>query len=208
MTEKTLSQITSNVNSSGVQFLEKEGQILFSSEEIGHQLGYKDPRKSVNVLFDRNRKELSNYVRDITVMSRDGKPREVRHFTEEGVYILSMLAETPLARDFRIRVARLLRELRERRTELAHEAGYQQGLDAAYALPAAEATRKAAYLDGLREGERLQKRRDGLGTLEKALVYLGKGLHLADAAKLVNVPASTLRERVQRLRRNMAGVRA
>ena len=56
-------------------------------------------------------------------MSTDGKCYEVRHSTEEDVYIISVFANTPKARYFRAKLARLLREIREQRVLQAHEAG-------------------------------------------------------------------------------------
>lgn len=109
--------------------LENNGQILFSSEEIGRQLGYARPSKSINILFNRNHRELRGYAVGIKLMSTDGKSYEVRHFIEEGVYIISMLANTPRAREFRSMLAKLLREIRERRVALARESGYIQGMD-------------------------------------------------------------------------------
>ena len=129
MADNTVSQVTPIINENGLQFIEHQGEILFPSEEIGRQLGYAKPSKSVNILFNRNQKELASYAVGIKLMSTDGKCYETRHFTEEGVYILSMLANTPRARDFRARLAALLRELREKKLELARQAGYQQGLD-------------------------------------------------------------------------------
>ena len=129
MAENSISQSAPVVNENGLHYVECEGQIYFSSDEIGRQLGYARPSKSINILFNRNQKELDSYVRHIKMMCRDGQSRETRCFTEEGVYILSMLAQTPQARDFRARLARLLREIRERRMTLARETGYQQGFD-------------------------------------------------------------------------------
>lgn len=62
MAETTVSQLTPIINENGLKFLEYEGQILFSSEEVGRQLGYKNPSKSINILFNRNQKELDGYA--------------------------------------------------------------------------------------------------------------------------------------------------
>lgn len=110
--------------------------------------------------------------------------REVRAFTEEGVYILPMLANTPKARDFRAQLARLLRNIRERGVEQARELGYQQGRDEALALPTMKAERQAGYLTGMEEGIRIQRRQDGLVGTERALSYMRRGLSLNEAAKL------------------------
>lgn len=200
MAESTVSQLTPTINENGLNFVESNGQILFSSEEIGRQLGYRSPAKSINILFNRNQKELAGYAVGIKLMSTDGKFYEIRHFTEEGVYILSMLANTPQARDFRAKLARLLRNIRERRIELAREAGYRQGLDEARALPAVRAQHQAGYLAGLKEGQRLQRRQDGLAVTERALGYLRRGLSMSETARLCGCHRDTLRRRMDRLR--------
>lgn len=105
-------------------------------------------------------------------MQVDGCLREVRCFTEEGVYILSMLAQTPQARDFRARLARLLREIRERRVALARESGYLQGLD--------EARGETARLFW-RLGPARKRR------LRSAVRYRRMGLGIAAIAKLLDV---------------------
>lgn len=199
MAEKTVSQVTPIINENGLKYVEHEGQIFFSSEEIGRQLGYAKPSKSINILFNRNQIELKGYAVGIKMMSTDGKFYEARCFTEEGVYILSMLANTPRAREFRAKLARLLREIRERRMELARESGYRQGLDEgrAAALPevraAEEARQKTARLIwtlGPKDKRRLRAavryRKMGLGTGSIArLLDIGKreAFHLLRAAE-------------------------
>lgn len=201
MAKNSISQLTPIINENGLKFLEHEGQILFSSEEIGRQLGYKNPAKSINVLFNRNQKELCSYERHINVMCRDGQAREARHFTEEGVYILSMLADTPLAREFRAKLARLLREIRERRVALARESGYQQGKDEALSLPAVQAERKAGYLEGLREGQRYRRKRDGLALLTRVLEYRAKGLNQNEVARLLGIRKQRVSDLMARARK-------
>ena len=142
MAENTLPQTLSTGNGGDLNYVERDGRILFSAHEIGRQLGYRNPSKSVNILFNRNQEELRIYERGIKLMSRDGQAREVRHFTEEGAYILSMLANTPKAREFRANVARLLRGLREARLREAYGEGLRdrrraarEGAEAVLALP-------------------------------------------------------------------------
>ena len=56
MAKNSISQVTPIINENGLNFLEYQGKILFSSEEIGRQLGYSKPSKSINILFSRNQK--------------------------------------------------------------------------------------------------------------------------------------------------------
>lgn len=201
MAKNSISQLTPIINENGLKFLEHEGQILFSSEEIGRQLGYRNPAKSINILFNRNQKELKGYAVGIKVMSTDGKYYEARHFTEEGVYILSMLADTPLAREFRTKLARLLREIRERRVALARESGYLQGKDEALSLPVVQAERKAGYLEGLREGQRYRRKRDGLALLTRVLEYRAKGLNQNEVARLLGIRKQRVSDLMARARK-------
>lgn len=187
MAEQNLSQLTPIINADGLKYVEHEGQVFFSSEEIGRQLGYAKPSKSINILFNRNQRELKSYAVGIKMMSTDGKFYEVRCFTEEGVYILSMLANTPRAREFRAKLARLLREIRERRVDLARESGYLQGLDEGRAatLPEVKAAEAKARQDTARLFWRLgpaRKRR-----LRSAVRYRKMGLGIHDIAKLLDV---------------------
>lgn len=183
MAENTLSQSVPIVNENGLHYVEFEGKIYFSSEEVGRQLGYARPSKSINILFNRNQKELNGYATGIKLMQVDGCLREVRCFTEEGVYILSMLAQTPQARDFRARVARLLREIRERHMELARESGYRQGLDEGRAsvAPLLDEVRGTTARQFWRLGPARKRR------LRTAVRYRKMGLGIAAIAKLLDV---------------------
>lgn len=202
MADDTVSQLTPVVKENPLNFIEENGQILLSAEEIGRHLGYKQPAKAINRIFNRKQKELMGYAVGVKLTSTDGKLYTVRHFSEEGVYILSMLADTPMAADFRARLARLLRELRERRLALAREAGYAQGRDEALSLPAVQAERKAGYLEGMKEGARLQKRRDGLTLLLKIRGYRARGLTLTETGKLLGMSKHAVDQRLRRARKN------
>ena len=187
MAENSISQLTHIINADGLKYVEHEGQIFFSSEEIGRQLGYAKPSKSINILFNRNQRELKSYAVGIKMMSTDGKFYEVRCFTEEGVYILSMLANTPRAREFRAKLARLLREIRERRVTLARESGYLQGLDEGRAATLPEV--KAAEGKARRETAQLFWR---LGPKDKRRMrsvvrYRNMGLGINSIAKLLDI---------------------
>ena len=58
MAEQSLSQLTSIINENGLKYVEHEGQIFFSSEEIGRQLGYAKPSKSINILINPSLRDL------------------------------------------------------------------------------------------------------------------------------------------------------
>lgn len=186
MAENSVSQVTPIINDSGLRFVEQNGQVFFSSEEIGRQLGYKSPSKSINILFSRNRKELDRYATGIKLMQVDGCLREVRCFTEEGVYILSMLADTPCAREFRAKLAKLLRELRQRRVDMVRESAYRQGYDAgrASALPDVLNAENKARKEAAEAVLALHPQRRE--TLKKALRYAKMGLSCREITKLLD----------------------
>lgn len=185
MAEMTVSYLASEVNRNELKFIENNGQILFSAEEIGRQLGYKKPAKSINVIYNRNQKELNSYARGINLMCRDGKPREVRHFTEEGVYILSMLAQTPQAAQFRAKVAALLRHIREERLELARKSGYQQGFDSGRASVLPEVRKAQTSARAEAAGIMLSLPAKRITLLKKAVKYARMGLTVREVAKVV-----------------------
>ncbi len=223
MTKKNLTQLISINKQNPINFVEKDEKILFSSLEIGKQLGYSNPYKAISNLFQRNSFELLNYSTILKVRTVDNKLRDVRHFTEEGVYILSMLANTDNARDFRKRVAELLKNLRQKEMdkaflagfdngrecglkdmELAKEVSYQQGMEYGQSLPCVQIETQKSYLRGLTEGRKIQKaednkKQDNWQKMEKAIDYLGKGVSLKDTARLVKLCPGTIRNRFRRL---------
>ena len=185
MAEMTVSYLASEVNRNELKFIENNGQILFSAEEIGRQLGYKKPAKSINIIYNRNQKELDSYAVGIKLMSTDGKHYQVRHFTEEGVYILSMLAQTPQAAQFRAKVAALLRHIREERIELARESGYQQGFDSGRASVLPEVRKAQTSARAEAAGVMLSLPPKRMGLLRKAVKYARMGLTVREVARVV-----------------------
>lgn len=176
-----------------IVYIEKDGQFLFSAEEIGKQLGYQNPKQSITVLFNRNIKELLAYSVDIKLISTDGKAYSRRHFTEEGVYILSMLANTEQARDFRKRVAELLKTLRQAKAKEIENKAYADAK--AFLMRQISEIEDHAYNKGRQEG----LKEDNWRKMEKAVKLLRKGISLADAAKIIGCNPDTIRERLQRL---------
>lgn len=87
----------------------------------------------------------------------------------------------------------------EHRTELAREAGYLQGVDETRALPAIQAGRRVAYLEGMREGKRLAERKDGLKLITRAQGYLAKGLTRADTARCLGISRQYLQKLLNRV---------
>jgi prophage antirepressor-like protein len=152
-----------------LDFIEKDGEILFTSEEVGKQLGYANPRIAINKLFNQHRNELKHYSSVSETDTEAGK-RETRVFTEEGVYILSMLARTNEAKRFRAKVALLLRKIRERQLTAALVQGRREGVEEIRSLTARQ-----------------------IQGMNSVLRYRGMGLNKTETAKLLGCSRETVR---------------
>ncbi|MDN3515345.1 MAG: BRO family protein [Candidatus Brocadia sp.] len=99
-----------------IEFNEVDGEYCFTAEQIARGLGYSDA-DSVNTLVQRNLEEIEPFRFSDTsgVNPKGGRPRHL--YTEEGAYLISMYAQTPKAREFRVRVAKLLKMLRQRQMD-------------------------------------------------------------------------------------------
>ncbi len=64
-----------------------------------------------------------------------------------------------------------------------------------------KAVRENIRTAGIEEGQRLQRRQDGLAVAERALAYRRKGLTLKEISILTACPPSTIRGRIARMRR-------
>ena len=113
----------------GFECLWRDSDAYFTAEEIGKQLGYAEPGDSINKLYSRNVQELQEYVTTVKLTAVDGKLREHRVFSEEGVYILTFLAQTDKAREFRRQVAALLKHLRRQKLREARAEGIMAALN-------------------------------------------------------------------------------
>ncbi|MCL1939560.1 MAG: Bro-N domain-containing protein [Desulfovibrionaceae bacterium] len=175
MANSSIASLTVFDNGESLTYVEKNGEILFTAEEIGRHLGYSDPAEAVGRLFRRNRNELKLYAVPVKLTATDGKAYDTRLFTEEGVYILSMLARTNEAKKFRARVALLLRRLRgeamARAVELAREAALEQGR---------QTGRKEALATRRRDSPAYR------ALIRRALRYRGLGLELREIGKLMD----------------------
>lgn len=179
-----------------LDYIEQDGQVLFTAEEVGRHLGYANPAISVNKLFRQNENELKHYSTCTKTVQVDGKLRETRAFTEEGVYILSMLARTNEAKRFRARVALLLRRVRREREERMIELARQAGFEAARELLGPE-TETAAFENGVSAVLGLT---DGQLAIAKAVRrYHKAGLSTKESARLLGVSPDQVRRTLRGL---------
>lgn len=85
----------------------------------------------------------------------------------------------------------------ENAEEWAREAGYLEGRQEALSLPVMEIERKKGYLAGLTEGRKCRKAADGLRLLKKIASYRQKGLTCREIATLLDLPKSTVHNRIK-----------
>ncbi len=90
-----------NFNGQAIEVINKDGDGWMTGEQIGDALGYENPLKAINNLFQRNREELEEYscTLKLRVHDHDGRnvQREVRLFNEEGVMLICMFSQQPSA---------------------------------------------------------------------------------------------------------------
>lgn len=159
-----------------IDFMERGGEIWLTSGEIARKLGYATHRE-VNHLFRRNKSELQPHSTVVGMTTCNGNRREARVFNEEGVYLITMLARTPKAREFRAQVARLVKDIR------------QQHIDAARSKAALEARISMA-------NDLLSVAPARLKLIQKAVAYRRKGLLYREVGKLLDVGKDTARQAV------------
>lgn len=179
-----------------LDYIEQDGQVLFTAEEVGRHLGYANPAHAIHKIYRQNQAELKHYSTETKTVSVDGKLRETRAFTEEGVYILSMLARTNEAKRFRARVALLLRRVRREREERMIELARQAGFESARELLGPE-IETAAFENGVSAVLGLT---DGQLTIAKAVRrYREAGLSTKESARLLDVSPDQVRRTLKGL---------
>lgn len=165
-----------------LDYIEQNGQVLFTAEEVGRHLGYANPAHAIHKIYRQNQAELKHYSTETKTVSVDGKLRETRAFTEEGVYILSMLARTNEAKRFRARVALLLRRVRREREERMIELARQAGFESARELLGPE-IETAAFENGV--SSVLNLTAGQLAIVKEAKRYADIGLRNTEIAALL-----------------------
>lgn len=99
-----------------LQFHELGGEYCLTTEQIAKGLGYSNP-DHVNTLIQRNIDDIEPYRFSDTVSENPKGGRPGYLYTEEGVYIISMFAQTQKAKEFRKKIAKILKMLRQRKMD-------------------------------------------------------------------------------------------
>ena len=124
-------QLIKSAEFCGVQadIYSRDNEPCMTAEQLGACLGYSNGRIGIHNLVQRNpyleNKEFSTVLKMSTV---DGKLRNVRIFTEDGIYEITMLAKTEKAKEFRAWVRKLLKSLRKGEAKVVSMSEYQRML--------------------------------------------------------------------------------
>lgn len=85
---------------------------FMTSDQLGSALGYANPRQAISKVVDRNAYLRTEEFSGVVKMGTPSGEQETRIFTEDGIYEVTMLAKTQIAREFRAKVRKILKELR------------------------------------------------------------------------------------------------
>lgn len=88
-------------------------EMYMTCEQLSDCLGFSNGRKGIDNIIARN-EYLKNSEFSVTLKLRatDGKHYNTRVFTEDGIYEITMLAKTDVAKEFRARVRMVLKSIR------------------------------------------------------------------------------------------------
>ncbi len=91
---------------------EDDGELWLTAAEIGKALGYTHPAQSINYLHKQHKDEFDNHITqvvDTTIPSN--LTRKIRIFNLEGIALICMFSEQPIAKKFRKWVRRVAKEV-------------------------------------------------------------------------------------------------
>lgn len=177
MSQAHTNHLPAVINLDGIEVIEREGRMYMTCEQIGSMLGYATPRESILKIYQRNILELQEHTTEVKLTSVDAKLRDVRVFSEEGWYIISFLSDTDRAKDFRGRVAGLLRKIRAQALGQARLEGQSEGFVSG---------RLAGARLGLTVTDAERER------LTKLMRYAGMNLNQTEMTKLLECSKATV----------------
>ena len=154
------------------EIIMQDGIICMNAESIGRALGYLEPRKSVLKIYERNKDELDTYSTTVKLTSVDNKDRFQRVFTEEGIYIISMLANTDKAKAFRRELAAFLKQKR---------------------LEALQEAKAQGYITADKINARYRNLRLTNSEIKRLHILLNAGVPKKDIAKLLRISVDSIR---------------
>jgi prophage antirepressor-like protein len=155
MTTKTLT--TADFNGTQVPVIAHHGDAWMDSETVGAALGYANPRRSINKVFNDNKDELEAFscVTDLVTHDHDGREvkRQVRLYNEEGVMMLCFFSKQPVAKDFRCWAVGVLKQYRHGGLERRDNAD-EVTISRAQFVALSHAAEKMVLLEELRQAQK------------------------------------------------------
>lgn len=150
----------------------QDGIICMDAESIGRALGYATPAESINKIYQRNQEELNNYSIKVKMTFEGKQAYYKRVFTEEGIYIISMLANTSKAKAFRAELAKFLKQKR---------------------LEALQEAKETAFKAAVRINNRYRNLRLTNSEIKRLHILLNAGVPKRDIAKLLRISVDSIR---------------
>ncbi|MFX1478321.1 MAG: Bro-N domain-containing protein [Promethearchaeota archaeon] len=105
--------IPEKFNKKEIEIIKKGNEIWMTAETIGVGLEYKNPRKSIMNLYYSHKDELEEFTSVIESMTEAGT-RQTTIFNEQGIYLLIMFSNQPLAKDFRRWIIGVIKDIRQK----------------------------------------------------------------------------------------------
>lgn len=150
----------------------QDGIICMDAESIGRALGYATPAESINKIYQRNQEELNNYSIKVKMTFEGKQAYYKRVFTEEGIYIISMLANTDKAKAFRRELAAFLKQKR---------------------LEALQDAKAQGYITADKINARYRNLRLTNSEIKRLHILLNAGVPKKDIAKLLRISVDSIR---------------
>lgn len=94
-----------------VRIFEHDHQLWIPRIDVAEAVGYSDPKRAAGLLIDRNRDDFLG-CQGVIKLITPGGAQDTLCLNERGVYTFAFLAKTPMATQFRRRVAELLENIR------------------------------------------------------------------------------------------------
>ena len=154
------------------KFIVDNNDLWLDAESIGISLDYAEPRKAVLKIYERNKKELDNFSVVVKMGSTDGKDYFKRVFNEEGIYLITMHANTPKASQFRIELAKFVKQKR---------------------LEALQDAKAQGYITADKINARYRNLRLTNSEIKRLHVLLNAGVPKRDIAKLLRISVDSIR---------------
>ncbi len=95
-----------------MDIINQDDNYFLTATDIGKALGYERPKDAILKIYERNRELFEDYSTTVKLTAVDGKKRDQRIFNEEGIILLAMKSNQPIAIKMQKWIARLVRDYR------------------------------------------------------------------------------------------------